>query len=227
MLKYVVVFATAITGVAFAQVNVAVPSSLLVVARRSPWELAMLLANASVPSGLELRDIDDVPPLNRPDFNLARTPRVPASDLVRAFDSQHSDYRAILIDGVFVIRPVDRPVRFLDEPSSLTSPIAVTGILTAARRIFSPLDPALSDGRGIMGSFINVPPEELGENLPITVDGGRRVIDDLNQIVRQSARMWYVVTRRRPDNEWQIVRFGFIQTQGVTIDQGLSLPRKD
>jgi hypothetical protein len=188
-------------------------------AQRSPWEFAMLLANASVPSGLELLDIDDVRPLKRPDFSLDRTAKIPANDLVKAFNSQHSDYHATLMDGVFVIRPVVRPVRFLDQPCALNSPIVVTGLLSAARRLFAPLDPSLSNGLGTTGSFVNAAPDELGENIPITVDGDRRVIDNLNQIVRQSPRTWYVVTKSRPDNERRIIRFGFIHSQGATIEQ--------
>jgi len=220
----VIVFVVALTGVLLGQTNITVPSPLITMAQRPPWEFAMLLANASVPSGLEVRDIDVVRPLKRPNFALDRSVNIPVADLIKAFNSQHTDYHAELANGVFVVRPTVRPARFLDQPSHLTSPIVATGLMGAARRLFAPLDPSLASGLGTTGSFVNASPDDLGENIPISVNGDRNVIDSLNQIVLQSPRTWYVVTTKRQNGETLIIRFGFIHGQGITIEQTLPAP---
>jgi hypothetical protein len=59
-------------------------------------------------------------------------------------------------------------------------------------------------------------PADRGDDTPIPLDSsGSRVIDRLNQIVRQAPRTWYVLTRE-VENEARIVRFGFSQRGGVS-----------
>ena len=83
MSKYIFVVALCVSLEAAPQVRDTVPSSLSLAAQQSPVEFAMALANASVPSGLEIRESDDVPPSGRPASKVDSEQRVAASELVR------------------------------------------------------------------------------------------------------------------------------------------------
>jgi hypothetical protein len=159
----------------------------------------MLLAAASVPSGIELREIDDLSSV-RPDYDFDQTSKVPASELVTMFNTQHRDYAANIIDGVIVIRPADGRVSFLDQPSTIAGRIEVTGLLTAAKAVFVPLDPRMT-GPAVSSMLGDV---DRGENARIVLTGalkGKNVLNLLNDIVRRSDewqnRQVRVLSRRR------------------------------
>lgn len=218
--KYLLVLALMFPGVAMGQTNAGVPASLLAVADRPPLEFASLLGTASVPAGLEIREADDVNPRKKAELSPDRTRTFPAGELVAAFNSKHADYRAVWMDGVFVIRPVDAAVKFLDERSTINQRVRVIGVFEAADRVFCPLEAGLCTGGRDFS--LGATPEELGMYDPIALDGsgGRKVIDTLNQIVRQTPRGWYVVTWKLPDAS-HIVEFGFLGSDGARTPQAL------
>jgi hypothetical protein len=209
MFRHVFALTIALSAVALAQASNTVPASLLLKAQRSAVEVAFLLANASVPSGLEIREADDLYPKPPPDYTLDLTQQVPASDVVKAFNAQHRDYQAAVLDGVFVIRPADASVRFLDEPSTIRPVVTIIGAMAAMRRVFAALDPELS------GVVLNSLGHE-GENTPVALDGtgNHKVIDTLNQVAKQTRSTWQVKTRKH-GKEWRVAEFGVIHEHGT------------
>lgn len=192
------------------QTGLTVPSSLLVAASQSPVEFAMALAYASIPSGLEIKESDDVPPSRPPAFDIDPQRRVALDDLVTTFNVQHRDYRAVVMrGGVIVVRPIDRTLSFLDKPSSLSQEVTVTGVMAAARHVFAAVDP------GLTGPVLNSIGRKV-DNIPVVLDGtgGRTVIDTLNQIVTQAPGCVWVVTTRDQQNGLRVIGFGFIQGDG-------------
>jgi hypothetical protein len=201
-----------------------VPTELLALANRSPLEFATFLATAYVPSGIELREFDDVyvngHPEVTPSTHFDLDARIPADRLVDAFNERHTEYQAEWMDGVFVIRPSEGRVAFLDAPSELPATIEVISVMSAGRRILCPLDSSVCSGVVVgsqMGSL-----EAAGVFDYVRLDGTNhpRVIDTLNQIVRQSPRTWNVVTRVQA-NASQGVRYGFIHAHGQRTIQGI------
>lgn len=224
MLKCVAFLGVLVGTVVTAQAPRTVPSYLLAEAQRPPLEFAFVLANASVPSGIEVKGSDDVYPKrrqgdDRDDRDQAK--QVPASDLVMAFNAQHRDYTATLMDNVFVIRPVDGRARFLDGPSTIAPPVTVVGIMLAERTIFAPLDPRL------LGPAVGSYPREALKGLTarIVLDGtkGRTVIHTLNQIALQMPGAWQVTTQQR-GREWEVTEFGFIYSGFSGTRNGLGRP---
>ena len=208
------------------QARVTVPAAVLAAAEASPVELVMALANASVPAGLEIREPDDLLPAGWPTvngqrpawFNANPTARIPASQMVNTFNRSQSDYRAVLIGEVVIIRPVRGSAAFLDQPSTISGRTTVLGAMAGARRIFADLEPGLSGP--VLNSF-----GRQGDDVPVVVDGrASTVIDTLNQIVLQaSPRAWVVTTRQEPQDV-RIISFGFIERDGSRRIQRL-LPR--
>lgn len=201
-----------------AQVSVAVestggptvPAWLLGPATGSPIEFSAALANASVPAGLEIHQPDDVfPAVWPPTFQLDVTRRISVTQLVETFNSRRQDYRASVTPaGVVVIRPVERRHPFLDAASQMTETLTVTGVMSAAIRIFTPLDRSLADPQAGSGSL-------SGENIPIVLNGtGRTVIDTLNQIVAQAPGRTWVVTTRSEGDDQRVIEFGFLEGNG-------------
>jgi hypothetical protein len=221
MFKNVLLVGVAFASPIFAQTNGTAPANLLIAAQKSPGEFAMLLATASVPSGIELKEGDEFYPSVNPDYTMNVTNTVPVTDLVKMFNSQHHDYRATTVDGVLVIRPLEGRVRYLDEPSPIKGHTAVVGLMTAAKHVFLPLQP------GLLGPTVGsrLGEGDRGEDAHVALDGvgSQKVMDSLNQIVRQVPRTWYVVSRQVGD-EWQIARFGFLHGSGMTSYTNL-LPR--
>lgn len=219
MLKHIhiAVLGVAASTVMAGQTGLTVPASLLVAAKQSPVEFAMALAYTSTPSGLEIRETDDVMPSRPPAFDIDPKQRVPLAELVTTFNAQHRDYRAVVMrGGVTVVRPVKGTLPFLDEPSSLSQVVTITGVMAAARQVFAAVDP------GLMGPILNSLGHK-GEDLPVVLDGsgGRTVIDTLNQIVTQApGRVWMVTTRQEQDAV-QVISFGFIEANGRRRAQGL------
>jgi len=189
----------------------AVPSYLLGAAQRPPVEFAMALLTARVPCGLEIRESEDRPH-ERPVSKIGPQGDVPLSDVVRAFEAHHRDYRAAVVGGVLVIRPRTDVLPFLDAPSTISTPTPITGVMVALRRVFSPLVPRW--GRG--GISIGSGGHGSGRELRVVLDGrgGRTVIDTLNQIVLQApGRAWEVVTRK-DGASLRPVTVGFIDADG-------------
>ena len=191
-----------------------VAAALLKSAELDPIEFTMVLLQAGVSAGLEVRSADQSP-RRKPDLQLASSPTVNLTEVVSAFNSAHTDYRAKLDGHVVVIRPVDKPAPYLDQPSS-AGRIDVTGVMSAARKIFSPLDRTLDAPGGIIGSRIGVDAAQAGENTRITIDGsGRRNEQLLNEVVSRSPRAWIVVTTNS-DETIRIIKVGFMHPGGST-----------
>jgi hypothetical protein len=206
-MRFVFVLTLGLSWALLPQPPQGIPSSLLASAQLPPLQLAFLLVKASVPLGIELRQSDDIVARRTPAFNGEQNKTIPASDLVTAFNAQHGDYLAVLVNGVFVIRPREGTSRFLDSKSTIDR-LSVTGIRTAQRRIFSGLDPKL------LGVVLNSMGRE-GDDTEVLLDGrdGRTVIDLLNDIVLQFPSGWQVTTHQ-VGNEWQVAAFGIIYPNG-------------
>jgi hypothetical protein len=210
------------------QISPTVPAPLLVAAQGSPLEFAMALAIASVPAGIEIRQPDDVLPANLPIPDELRPPgqgaasahRVPLTEVVRTFN-RRSDYRAVETGGVLVIRPVREMTPILDEASAITAPTKITGVMAAARRVFSQVNPAFAGPA--LGSMYG---HMHGEDLTVVLDGsGRTVIETLNQIVRQAPPRIWVVTTQKQGDAVRIVQFGFIAADGSRRRMGMGVRR--
>ena len=201
-----VAFAAAAVLDASAQGRATVPSSLLAAARDQPIQFAMALTKASIPAGFEIRESDDGAPLGRPSGAGEGSARL--SDVAKAFETYHRDYRAVVMGSVLVVRPRKGAASVLDAPSAILERTKVTGIMAAARHIFSARWPAL------LGPTLNSFGRP-GEDIDIVLDGrGRRVIDTLNEIVMQAPNRAWVVTTRHEGEEVQISSFGFLDSGG-------------
>lgn len=200
------------------------PSQLRLAAGSHPLVFAMMLAHASVPAGVELR-ASDATPRGRPDFGFKREPVITTAALADAFNDTRTDYSAALSDGVLVIRPTGSRASFLDRPSGIGR-VEVTGVMNAARRLFAGLDPALAASGGTIGSAINLDPSQRGDDVKLVLDGtGRPVIDVLNQIARQSGKVWFVEDSDDPKQP-NVVRFGFLHPGGSSTAVDVTAGRK-
>jgi hypothetical protein len=174
----------------------------------------MALTKASVPAGFEIRESDDRAPLGPPSGAAEGSARL--SDVVKVFETYHREYRAVVMESVLVVRPRKRAAALLDAPSSIVQPTRVTGIMTAARQIFSVRWPSL------LGPTLNSCGRP-GEDVEIVLDGrGLRVIDTLNEIVMQAPNRAWVVTTRQEDEEAQVLNFGFLDSSGRRRVQSVS-----
>jgi hypothetical protein len=197
------------------QNSITVPSSLVLAASGRLVEFAFALAEASVPAGLEIREIDDGSPL-RPSSISDKNLRVPLDDVITAFNWRQQEYHAVMRRGVMVIRPVSGNLPFLGRQSPITQEVRTTALMAAETRVFADLDPVL---RGPILNSIG----HKGDDIPVTLDGsgGRTVIDTLNQIVTQApGRVWVVTTREESDGICA-VSFGLFQAGGSRRTQGL------
>ena len=196
--------------------GVAVPASLIEAAQQSPVDFAGALAAASMPSGFEIKEADDGPPSEKATPPVDPDRKVVMTDVIRAFEDRHPTYRARMIRGVLVVRPVEDALAFLDEPSTIYPPVTVTGIMAAARRVFVPLDARLA-GAGLGSGG------RLGDFAPVALDGsgGRTVIDTLNRIVTQVPGRAWVVTTRKQASDIRVIGFGFIGGDGSRRRQPL------
>lgn len=203
------------------------PAPLLGEASRPVREFAMLLANFSVPSGIEIRKADAARfgPMR---FDTGRDTQVAATRVVDTFNATHADYHAALTNDVLVIRPVSGAARFLDERSTVKR-IDVTGMMGVLRQVFAQLVPSLGiPPTGIARSFLGGVPPDLGDEVVVRVDGvdgEKRVIDVLNDIVKQAPRTWYVETETTDHaKEPRIVRIGFLLRNGKGIFETIAVP---
>lgn len=200
---------------AVAQRPLMVPSDLLSQVKRAPLEFAVFLANASVPTGIEIKEGDDAyprrPPIARKESQAIE--QIPVIDLVMAFNAQQRDYSAAVIGDVFVIRPTSGRAAFLDSASRIVPRVAVVGVIEAERTILSPLSPGLLTpmiGAGSGSEALK------GLTTEFVLDGsdGRTVLDTLNQIVLRLPGAWQATTRERQGRS-EIVKFGFIYSDSA------------
>jgi hypothetical protein len=184
-----------------------VPFYLVAAAERPFAQFMFQVSNASVRAGIELKESDNANDGRASAPPKGETKQVPRDDLVAAIHARKPGYQAMWDGDVLVIRPVIGRLKFLDSPSTLTSPTTIVGVMQSLRTIMAPLDarllqPAIGSGRGW---------EALKAlSASITVDGsnGRTVIDTLNQVVLQNQGAWRVMTRFE-DGEWRVSEFGF------------------
>lgn len=194
------------------------------VAAQDPVAFVMTLADASVPSGLEVRRAD-AHPRSRP----VRIDRAPAplnlEDLAAAFNLYHVDYHAVVVDGVLVIRPTTGRAPYLDSHPAIGE-IHARGLMQAVRKVFAPLLPRGTSEGGQIGSAINLSAEEGGAHVLVSVEQrGRTVLEMLNEIVKTSPRAWLVETEDHLD-EPSVTAFGLVHVRGsITRVQIASPPR--
>ena len=193
---------------------------------KPPKDFVGALVDAGIPAGLELRRSDDSQPempdsLRYPDRdNRVRWP--PATEIVERFNQQHRDYRAEVIDGVIVVRPIEQRSMTLDREVEVEQRI-VLGAMDAERAWLTAIDPTLGVG-GVAGSTMSSP-ERRGDGVPIYVGGVRQsLVSGLNAIVRQVPHQaWLVITERRGDRT-VVVQFGLIHADASTDRSGLRDP---
>jgi hypothetical protein len=166
-----------------------------------------------IPAGFEMRESEDVAPKTFAKIPEGQT-TVPVGDLVAAFNRVNRSYRAEMLDGVFVVRPINGRYEFLDSASPITEPTKQIGVIRSLRIVFSPLDAALL--KPSLGSVMGKRAVEAFST-PILLDGSksRRVIDTLNQIAAQAPGAWQVITRRGADQSEKIARLAFIYSDGA------------
>jgi hypothetical protein len=201
-------------GVVSFQGDHTVPAALLAVADRPPIEVAMYLADAKVPAGLEIKTQDQRRLERQRQLDWSNGPRVPMDDLIRGFNGSHSDYRAVNDDGVVVIRPLVRSLPYLDMNSSIAT-VTVTGVTRALQIVWAGLDPSAAPREGGVAGSTPWSAEEIGLRMNLTLLGqGRRVAEVLNQIARQApGRAWLVVTREQKDVV-EAERLGLVMPNG-------------
>ncbi len=192
------------------QAVIRVPASLLEDAQKSPILFAVALAGASVPNGFEIPETDDfTPPVMSPSPGVQT---VPATEVTEAFEKYHHEYRAVMMGRVLVVRPRVAPLPLLDTRSTIAGPVKVTGIMTAARRVFAFRWPML------LGPALNSLGRP-GSDVEVVLHGqDRRVIDMLNQIVLQAPkRGWIIITGKAKDGQPQMLSFGFLDARGGRV----------
>jgi hypothetical protein len=227
MLNRLIIMALAASAIGPPRTTQQVPAALLAAADRDPVAFVMLLAEAAIPAGLEVRE-PDAHPKSGQRFDLPRdagtAPMAAANDLIAAFNRAHPEYQAAMADGVIVVRPATRVPDYLDQPSTLGQ-FTGKGLMRVAEHLFAPLDPKLAAPGGRLGSYPGAIGVEVdrGEQLQITVDGrGLTNLGVLNQVARQAAgHPWLVVVddiARTP----HIVRVGFINRAGTTTETSLT-----
>ena len=117
------VFAVAIGVLREAQGKMEAPESLLAAASADPTTFVSILTHVGIPAGLEIRQSTYDQYANRsrqwdPEqwtaARLAQRGVVPLAQIVTTFNQRHTEYKAAILSGVLVIRPVDRRVAYLD-----------------------------------------------------------------------------------------------------------------
>ena len=195
-------------------------SSVSLATSGRPLEVAIALAQAGIPIGLELHAADRDPGPKR-DRTDPLHPSVSIPALVEAFNRSHTSYRAASMDGVLVIRPANGHHSYLESPLTLKDPV-VTGAMAALRVIFGPIDVQLNAPGGIVGSRF-VTPEESGDHVTITLPPGTTVISALNTLVKQSGQGWLVITTpSRHGAKLDVTEIGLIHPNGALSLTSLS-----
>lgn len=207
-----VVFVAALLGVSAArQVPTAVPEYLVAATERPLHEFLLLVANASIRAGFEIKEADNarVGVSSRPPTGELK--QVSREQLVTAFNARKPGYRAVWVGDVLLIRPALGRLEFLDSGSPIQTPTTIVGVSAALRTIFSPINPRPPNAvaAGVATGI------EAGKAMTkeFTLDGsnGRTVIDTLNQVTLQHPGAWWVATRV-VEGKSQPTEFGFVYT---------------
>jgi hypothetical protein len=208
-------FVTALLGVSAArQAAGTVPEYLVGATERPLAEFLLLVANASIRAGLEVKEADNarVGVTSRPPTGEIK--QVAREQLVIAFNARKPGYRAAWVGDVLLIRPALGRLEFLDSGSPIQTPTTTVGVGAALRTIFSPINPTPPNAV-TPGAASGV---ESGKAMTkeFTLDGsnGRTVIDTLNQVTLQHPGAWWVATRL-VEGKWQPTEFGFVYTDFV------------
>ena len=215
-----------------AQTPPQVPTALLGAAASDPKTFVHLLGETKVPAGLEMRQGDFVRASNSPrqwdpaqwtPDRLARQQTVAVDRIVATFNEGHEGYRAAIVDGVVVVRPLPRGTSYLDS-KPVSGAVAAHGLMRFAEKIFAPLDNHLDRPGGRAGSSIGTlgPPIDRGESVDVSIDAtGRTVLEILNAVARQApGHPWLVVSSDTPSPRPD--RFGFLHGQGTTSELPLN-----
>jgi len=156
-----VIAVAAAQSTSIAQSDASVPKSLIEHAADSPAAIAWLLAAARVSSGVEFREPDDATAPSH--FSSDDPAKVSVPSFVEAFNS---------------------PFAFLETESTVDLPLTVSGLPTAAmtgeRRLFAQLDARF------LGPSAGSSCRTDSDRITLRAEGGRRVIDLLNQIAVQA-----------------------------------------
>jgi hypothetical protein len=207
------------------QASAQAPASLLAAAAADPTSFAHLLAEAGIPAGLEIREPDMLrvsTPTSRRCLTvtreeLTRETTVPIEQVVMAFNLGHTGYRAAMMEGVLVIRPVPRSAAYLDSNPPFGQ-LRGRGLMRFAEKVFAPADPRLDQPGGRVSSVSGPVGVEIdrGDDLDLVIDAvGLTALEVLNQIARLApGHPWLVVTTH--DDTPRVERFGFGDRYGTT-----------
>lgn len=206
-----VVVVAALVGVSATRQADTVPAYLVAATERPFGEFLLLVANASIRAGVEVKEADN-PPVSRP----PRPPtgeikQIPREQLVTAFNTRRPGYHAAWVGEVLVIRPVSGRMDFLDSPSQIQAPITILSLTAALRTIFSPIRQRPPNGVAVGSLLGNEAAKAFTERFTLDGSNGRTVIDTLNQVTLQHPGAWWVTTRLTED-KWQPTEIGFVYT---------------
>ena len=206
-----VIFVAALLGVsATRQAADTVPEYLVAATERPLADFLVLVANASIRAGLEVKEADNAPRgavggLVPPKDERAQIPR---DQLVAAFNARRPGYYAAWVGDVLLIRPVLGRMEFLDSASLIQAPTTIVGLTQALRAIFSPIRPRSPNSVAAGSALGNEAGKALSERFTLDGSNGRTVIDTLNQVTLQHPGAWWVTTRLI-ENKWQPTELGF------------------
>jgi hypothetical protein len=203
------VIAAAFLGVsATKQAADTVPEYLVAATERPLSEFVLLVANASIRAGLEVKEADNA---QRGAVVQPKSERIqiPRDQLVDAFNARRPGYHAAWLGDVLLIRPVLGRMEFLDSPSPIQAPTTIVSLTQALRTIFSPIKPRPPNSVAVGSAMGNEAGKALTERFTLDGSNGRTVIDTLNQVTLQHPGAWWVTTRLIEDT-WQPTELGFV-----------------
>jgi hypothetical protein len=208
-LIWCVIVVAALLGVsATRQAADTVPEYLVAATERPLPDFLVLLANASIRAGLELKEADNAPRSAVVPPKGERT-QIPRDQLVAAFNARRPGYHAAWVGDVLLIRPVLGRMEFLDSPSPIQAPTTIVSLTQALRTIFSPINPTPPNSVAAGSLSGNEAWKAWTERFVLDGSNGRTVIDTLNQVTLQHQGAWWVTTRLITDR-WQPTEFGFV-----------------
>ena len=185
-----------------------VPDYLIAATRRPFAEFLLLVANASIRAGLEVKEPDNLPVRRPPRPPTGEIMHVPREQLVTTLNARWPGYHASWVGDVLLIRPLMGRIEFLDSPSPIQAPTTIVGLSQTLRTIFSPIKPGLLNPS--TGSLTgNEAAKAFTERFVLDGSNGRTVIDTLNQVTLQHQGAWWVTTRLT-DGKWQPAEIGFV-----------------
>jgi hypothetical protein len=184
------------------------PLTLIESARLDPESFSRALAAARVPAGLEVREADRA---HGPYQQVASAePSVPLRELFVEFNTANPAYRVTASGKAIEIAPATSRARYLDAPAP-PGRLVVTGIMTALRKLFAPLDQTLSPTGGIVGSQLGT--MDIGDQIKVDIEmSGLSVRECLVRLsVLAPGHVWIVVTS---GTEPRIDQIGLLHADG-------------